>query len=387
MRLFVQIPCLNEEATLPMVLAGIPKQIDGVDEIHILVVDDGSSDRTVEVARALGVEHFVFHTRNMGLARSFRDGVDYALQHGADIVVNTDGDNQYPQERIADLVQPILHGEADIVIGDRQTKTIAHFSPFKKLMQGIGSNVVNFAAETDLPDAASGFRAYSREALVRLNVVTQFSYCMETIIQAGNKRLRIASVAITTNPKTRESRLFKNIFQHMGRSAQAIMRSYIMFKPHAVFLTLGLIFLVGALIPFGRFLVLTWMGVAGDHIQSLILGSAMLVGALLSIALLVISDMLRTNRTLVEDALERIKLLQYAPDRQLDPKVGAAQDAARHPSLAVSAEAVEAVLSRHDAGGGGDTSEAPIAREHEVDESLTAAAGSQPDLRESASSH
>jgi glycosyltransferase involved in cell wall biosynthesis len=366
MRLFIQIPCLNEEATLPMVLETIPKHIDGVDEIHILVIDDGSSDRTVEVARELGVEHFVFHTRNMGLARSFRDGVDYAMQHGADIVVNTDGDNQYPQDRIGDLVQPILRGEADIVIGDRQTRTIAHFSAFKKLMQAIGSHVVNFAAETDLPDAASGFRAYSRESLVRLNVVTQFSYCMETIIQAGNKRLRIASVPVTTNAKTRESRLFKNIFQHMGRSGQAIMRSYVMFKPHAVFLTLALVFLVGAAVPFGRFLVLTWMGVAGDHIQSLILGSAMLVGALLSIALLVISDMLRTNRTLVEDALERIKLVQYAPERLIDPNTVSMMDAAHHPSLPVSAHAVAAVLGRRDDG------DAPvgvvIAREHETGE-------------------
>ena len=358
MRIFIQIPCLNEETTLPLVLAGIPKQIDGVDEIHVLVVDDGSSDRTVEVARQLGVEHFVFHTRNMGLARSFRDGVDYALQHGADIVINTDGDNQYPQERIADLVQPILRGEADIVIGDRQTKTIAHFSGFKKIMQGVGSGVVNFAAETDLPDAASGFRAYSREALIRLNVVTQFSYCMETIIQAGNKRLRIASVPVKTNPKTRESRLFSNIFQHMGRSAQAIMRSYVMFKPHAVFLTLAVVFLVGAAIPFGRFLVLSLMGVAGDHIQSLILGSALLVGALLSIALLVISDMLRTNRTLVEDALERIKQLQYAPERIADPNAVRPDDAAQHPSLAISPLAVETVLS-------GAEPVATIAPEHE----------------------
>lgn len=342
MRLFIQIPCLNEEHTLPLVLSTIPKQIPGVDEIHILVVDDGSSDRTVEVARELGVQHFVFHTRNMGLARSFRDGVDYALQHGADIVVNTDGDNQYPQERIADLVQPILRGEADIAIGDRQTKTIEHFSPFKKFMQGVGSSVVNFAAETDLPDAASGFRAYSRESLIRLNVVTQFSYCMETIIQAGNKRLRIASVPIKTNPKTRESRLFSNIFQHMGRSGQAIMRSYIMFKPHAVFLTLAILFAVGAAIPFGRFLVLSWFGIAGDHIQSLIFGSAMLVGALLSVALLVISDMLRTNRTLMEDALERIKLVQYSPERQLDPRRVTLADAARHPSLPVSVEAAAA---------------------------------------------
>ena len=345
MRLFIQVPCLNEEQTLPLVLAGMPTHIDGIDEIHILVIDDGSTDRTVEVARGLGVKHFVFHTRNMGLARSFRDGVDYALQHGADIVVNTDGDNQYPQERIADLVAPILRGEADIVIGDRQTKTIEHFSAFKKLMQGIGSRVVNFAAETDLPDAASGFRAYSHESLIRLNVVTQFSYCMETIIQAGNKRLRVASVPIKTNPKTRESRLFKNIFQHMGRSAQAIMRSYVMFKPHALFVTLAIVFLVGAAIPFGRFLVLTWMGTAGDHIQSLILGSALLVGSLLSVALLVISDMLRTNRTLVEDSLERIKLLQYAPDRVIDPNRVGAADAAQHPSLPVSPTVVESLLA------------------------------------------
>lgn len=368
MRVFVQVPCLNEEATLPLVLKSIPKQIVGVDEVHVLVVDDGSTDRTVEVARELGVEHFVFHTRNMGLARSFRDGVDYALQHGADIVVNTDGDNQYPQERIADLVRPILNGEADIVVGDRQTKTIEHFSPFKKLMQNVGSTIVNFAAETDLPDAASGFRAYSRESLIRLNVVTQFSYCMETIIQAGNKRLRIASVAVKTNPKTRESRLFKNIFQHMGRSGQAIMRSYIMFKPHAVFLTMAALFFIGAVIPFGRFLALSWLGIAGDHIQSLIFGSAMLVGALLSVALLVISDMLRTNRTLVEDALERIKLLQYAPDRIVDPTTVTSADASHHPSLPVSADAVEALLTRHDLRElAEDPADAVVAREYEAD--------------------
>ena len=320
MRLFVQVPCLNEEATLPLVLDSIPQQIDGIDEIFVLVIDDGSTDRTVEVAREHGVQHFVFHTRNMGLARSFRDGVDYALQHGADIVVNTDGDNQYPQQSIAELVQPLLRGEADIAIGDRQTRTIEHFSPFKKVMQGVGSQVVNFAAETDLPDAASGFRAYSRESLIRLNVVTQFSYCMETIIQAGNKRLRIASVPIKTNPKTRESRLFDNIFQHMGQSGQAIIRSYIMFKPYAVFTTLALVFAIAAAIPFVRFLYLFISeGGTNGHLQSLVFGVGMLVAALLNVALLVISDMLRTNRVLLEDSLERIKLIQYADERLLDP--------------------------------------------------------------------
>jgi len=311
MKVFVQVPCLNEEATLPLVLKSIPKKIKNVDSIEILIIDDGSTDKTIEIAKKHGVTHFVKHTRNMGLARSFRDGIDYALKHGADIVVNTDGDNQYPQERIADLVQPIIAHEADIVIADRQTSKIAHFSPFKKAMQRFGSWVVNKAGGTDLPDAASGFRAYSRGSLYKLNVVTQFSYCMETIIQAGNKRLKIVSVPVTTNKKTRESRLFKNIGQHMMKSGQAIMRSYIMFRPYVVFVTIGTIFLVAGLIPFIRFAVLVIMKDSGSHIQSLIFGTAMLVAALLSFALVVISDLLRTNRILLEDQLERIKEIQY----------------------------------------------------------------------------
>ena len=312
MKVFIQVPCLNEEETLSAVLTSIPTQIDGVDQIEILIIDDGSTDRTVEVAQAHGVTHFVRHTRNMGLARSFRDGVDYALSHGADIVVNTDGDNQYPQDRIGDLVKPIIAGEADIVIADRQTQTIAHFSPFKKLMQRVGSQVVNRAASTELPDAASGFRAYSRASLLRLNVLTQFSYCMETIIQAGNKRLRIASVAVVTNAKTRESRLFKNAGHHMVKSASAIMRSYLMFNPYVIFATLAAVFGVLAVIPFGRFLIF-WVasGQTSGHVQSLIFGSIMSVAALLSLALGVISDLLRTNRILLEEQLERTKEMQY----------------------------------------------------------------------------
>ncbi|GAA3511944.1 glycosyltransferase family 2 protein [Georgenia daeguensis] len=317
MKLFVQVPCLNEEETLPLVLRSIPREIPGIDSVEILVVDDGSTDRTIEVAREHGVTHFVRHARNMGLARSFRDGVDYALAHGADIVVNTDGDNQYPQARITDLVQPIVRGEADVVIADRQTSKIEHFSPFKKAMQKVGSEVVNVAAGTDLPDAASGFRAYSKAALIRLNVVTQFSYCMETIIQAGNKRLRIESLPITTNAKTRESRLFKNIWQHMFKSGTAITRSYLMFKPHIVLGGLGTIMLVAALIPFVRFLVFWFMGTAGGHVQSLIFGTAMLVGALLSFALLIIADLLRTNRVLLEESLERLKEMQYRPPTEV----------------------------------------------------------------------
>lgn len=308
MKVFIQIPCLNEETTLPQVLASIPDRIDGVDELEILVIDDGSTDRTVEIARELGVKHFVHHTRTMGLARAFRDGVDYALAHGADVVVNTDGDNQYPQERIGDLVKPIFDGTADIVIADRQTQTIAHFSWFKKRMQRFGSWVVSRAASTDLPDAASGFRAYSRAALMRLNLITQFSYTMETIIQAGNKRLEIASVPVTTNPKTRESRLFKNIFHHMAKSGAAIVRSFLMHKPYVIFTTLTLFFGVLAAIPLGRFLYF-WIvdGDTGGHIQSLIFGAIMSVASLLSLALGVLSDLLRTNRVLIEEQLERVK--------------------------------------------------------------------------------
>ena len=312
MKLVVQIPCLNEEETLPLVLKSIPTEIDGVDEIEILVIDDGSTDRTVEVAREHGVTHFVWHVTTMGLARSFRDGVDYALSRGADIVVNTDGDNQYPQDRIGDLVRPILDGVAEIVIADRQTKSIAHFSPAKKQMQRVGSAVVNRAAGTDLPDAASGFRAYSRKSLLRLNIVTSFSYCMETIIQAGNKRMRVVSVPVVTNPKTRESRLFKNSAHHMARSASAIIRAYVMFKPYVVFLTLGSLLLLGGVVPFIRYAVL-WATHSnpGNHVQSLLVGLLLVTAALLSFALGILSDLQRTNRTLIEETLERVKSMQY----------------------------------------------------------------------------
>ena len=333
MKVFVQIPCLNEEQTLPLVLDTIPKELPGVDSVEVLIIDDGSTDRTVEVAKEHGVKHFVRHARNMGLARSFRDGVDYALAHGADIVVNTDGDNQYKQERIADLVAPVVAGEADIAIADRQTKKIAHFSPFKKVMQQVGSHVVNIAAETELPDAASGFRAYSKASLMRLNVITQFSYCMETIIQAGNKRLRIASVPIDTNPKTRESRLFNNIFQHMAKSGSAIMRAYLMFKPHTVLIWLAALTGVVGLVPFIRFLVFALMGQGGGHIQSLIFGLVLLTCSFLTLVLMIIADLQRTNRVLMEDVLERVKLLQYGEPKH--PLVG--QDAPVPAPLATGA--------------------------------------------------
>ena len=311
MRLVVQVPCLNEEQTLPAVLSSIPTQIPGIDEIIVLIIDDGSTDRTVEVAREYGVTHFVRHARNRGLGRSFHDGVQRALELGADIVVNTDGDNQYPQERITDLVQPIVRGEADIVIADRQVHLVEHFSGPKVALQKLGSKIVNKAAGTDLPDAASGFRAYSRDSLMLLNTITRFSYCMETIIQAGNKKLAIASIPITTNAKTRESRLFKSTRQHVLKSAGAIIRAYIMYKPYVIFSALAVLFGVLGLVPFVRYAVLQVEGNTGGHLQSLLVGTVLLVMSFLSVIIGILSDLLRTNRSLIEDTLEHTKKMRF----------------------------------------------------------------------------
>jgi glycosyltransferase involved in cell wall biosynthesis len=311
MKLVVQIPCLNEEKTLPEVLNTIPKKIDGIDEIIVLVINDGSKDKTVEVAKAHGVTHFVHHIGNKGLARSFHDGALYALSIGADILVNTDGDNQYPQDRIGDLVQPIIKGEADMVIADRQTHLIPHFSSSKKLFQKIGTKVLNSAAGTNVPDAPSGFRAYSREALLQINVVTRFSYAMETLIQAGNKRIKIASIKVTTNPKTRESRLFNSSAEHMAKSGVAIARSFLMYKPYMLFMPLAGILAILAAIPFLRYLWFYFIGDPGNHIQSLLVGSILFTAAFISLTLGVIADLIRINRTLIEESLEQQKRERY----------------------------------------------------------------------------
>jgi glycosyltransferase involved in cell wall biosynthesis len=311
LRLVVQVPCLNEEATLPLVLESIPKHIPGVDEIIVLIIDDGSTDRTVEVAKAHGVTHFVRHARNRGLGRSFHDGVQRALELGADIVVNTDGDNQYPQERIPDLVAPVVAGDADIAIADRQVHLVKHFSKLKVGLQKFGSRIVNMAAGTDLPDAASGFRAYSRESLMLLNTITRFSYCMETIIQAGNKKLKIASVPVTTNPKTRESRLFRSMRQHVLNSAGAIIRAYIMYKPYVIFSAFAVFFGVLGAIPFIRWAVLQFTPHPGGHLQSLLLGAVLLIMSFLSVIVGITSDLIRTNRMLIEDTLEHTKKVRF----------------------------------------------------------------------------
>lgn len=312
MKLVVQVPCLNEEKTLPLVLESIPKSIPGIKEIVVLIIDDGSSDKTVEVAKKYGVRHFVRHNRNQGLGRSFHDGVLKALELGADIVVNTDGDNQYPQEKIPELIKPIMQNEADIVIADRQTSKISHFSPFKKFLQRLGSKVVNIAAGTDLPDAVSGFRAYSRESLLRLNTITRFSYCTETIIQAGNKGLAISSIQIETNPKLRESRLFKSTFEHVRKSAITIIRAYIMYKPYMIFGSLALLLFLVGLLPFARFITLSLReGTVSGHVQSLLVGSIFMTCAFMCVVMNILADLIRVNRALQEDQLEQTKRLRF----------------------------------------------------------------------------
>lgn len=310
-KVFIQIPCLNEEKTLPLVLESIPKKISGVDEIEILVIDDGSTDKTVEVAKNHGVKHFVKHPSNIGLSRSFSNGLDYALAHGADIIINTDGDNQYPQDKIGDLVAPILDGKAEIVIGDRQTATLEHFSPLKRFLQRLGSRVVNMAAGTNVPDTVSGFRAYSRNAAIQMYTINTFSYCTETIIHAGRKGIPITSVAVGANPPTRKSRLFKNMWQHIFKSSGAIMKGYFMHQPWKIFVIPGVIMIALAFIPFVRYLVLLSLGTAGGHIQSLLLGAALFIIGCLFVGLGIIADLIKTNRILIQEALESSRKQRY----------------------------------------------------------------------------
>ena len=312
MKLIIQIPCFNEEAQLPLTLSHLPRQVPGFDAVEWLIIDDGSTDRTVEVARERGVDHIVRLTNNKGLAAAFQAGLDAGLKLGADVIVNTDADNQYEGEDIPKLVAPILRGQADMVVGDRQVGTIEHFSAGKKLLQRLGSWVVRQASSTRIPDTTSGFRAYNREAALQVQAVSKFTYTLETIIQAGKLLVAVDHVPIRTNPKTRESRLFPSTTAYVRRNAISIFRIYSQYEPLKVFWGGALLMGVPALVLFVRFLVLFIEDphTATGHVQSLIAGAVLFIAAMLLGALGVIGDLLAAQRTLSQRTFERVRRIE-----------------------------------------------------------------------------
>lgn len=311
MKLIVQIPCFNEENTLAITVSDIPREIEGINRVEILVIDDGSTDRTVDVAKAAGVDHIISNRGNKGLAFSFINGINACLKLGADIVVNTDGDNQYKGEFIPRLIAPIISGEADIVVGDRMTENIAHFSPLKKRLQKLGSLVVRLLSKTDVPDAVSGFRAFSRDAAMRTNIVSAYSYTVETIIQAGNKKLTVKSVPVETNPQTRPSRLMKSMPRFIMNQLNTMVRMYTMFKPMRVFFIIGFFCLFAAMIPLARFLVYYFMGMGEGHIQSLIFGAILFIIGFQVMVIALLGDVISFNRKLIEETLYRVKRMEF----------------------------------------------------------------------------
>ncbi len=316
MRLFIQIPCLNEEEHLPETVADLPREIDGITSIELLIIDDGSTDRTVAVARELGAHHILSFPHNRGLAFAHMNGIDACLRLGADIIVNTDADNQYCGEDIAKLVAPIVEGKADYVVGDRQTDKIAHFSPLKRFLQKLGSSVVRRVAGNNVLDTTSGFRAMSSRAARRLFVHNRFTYTLETVIQAGDARLTTANVAIRTNPMTRESRLFSSIPNYIRRNGLVIVRSYLMFQPLRTFVSLAIVFFfVGAGLV-GRFLFFYIRDPSySGYNQSLLIGVSSVVLAFVVAMMALLGDLLAANRRLLEDVLQRVRRveLQHAP--------------------------------------------------------------------------
>ena len=304
-KLIVMIPCYNEEKTLAAVIKSIPKKIPGIAKIETLVVDDGSTDNTYKAAKKLKVNHIVRHFNNKGLARSFETGLELALQKGADIIVNTDGNNQYPQKDIPKLIRPILKGKAKMVIADRQTDKIKYFSLTKKLFQKLGSAIVRIASGVNIPDAVSGFRAYSRQAAMQINITTDFSYVIETIIQAGKKKIPITSIPIKVNPKTRESRLYHGMWSHIKNSAATIVRVFTMYEPLKTFSYIsGVVFLAGLALGV-RYLYFNFLGKPGAHLQSLLLAAILLIVGFQIFLIGLVADLIAGNRKLMEKILDK----------------------------------------------------------------------------------
>jgi len=311
-KLIIQIPCLNEAETLPATLADLPRSIPGIDVIEVLVIDDGSRDGTADVARAAGVEHVVRLRRNKGLAAAFAAGIDAALKQGADFIVNTDADNQYGGHQIPLLLEPLLNGDADIVIGDRNIAEVKHMSWRKRQLQRLGSWVVRQVSSTSVPDTTSGFRAYTREAALRMTIVSEFSYTLESIIQAGKKRMAIAHVPIATNPRTRKSRLFDSVFSYVKRSAATIVRIYAMYEPLKIFSYIGLsVVAVGILLSM-RFVItyLTEPNATGRNLQSLIFGAVLMIVGFQVLLIGLLADVISANRKLLEDLVYRVRSLE-----------------------------------------------------------------------------
>ncbi len=330
MKLIIQIPCLNEANQLPLTLAELPRSVEGFDVVEWLVVDDGSTDDTVAVARREGVDHIVRLTNNKGLAAAFQAGLDACLKLGADVIVNTDADNQYYGPDVLRLVAPILEGRADMVVGDREVSQIEHFSPLKKGLQRVGSWVVRRASSTAVPDTTSGFRAYNREAAIQMLVVSRFTYTLETIIQAGKTLVALEHVPVRTNPVTRESRLFPSMWAYVRQNAISIFRIYAQYEPLRIFWSLAGVIGLAALAVWIRFIVAYAEGNGKGHVQSLILGAVLFIAAAVLWALGVIGDLLAAQRVMTQKTFERVRRIELQlgiPPSHYEPGPGA--DAAR----------------------------------------------------------
>ena len=311
MKLLIQIPCYNEAETLEIALNDLPRQIDGIDEIEYLIIDDGCTDNTVEVARNWGVHHIVSFTRNKGLAKGFMAGLDACLRNGADIIVNTDADNQYCADDIPKLIQPILEHKADIVIGERPIDETEHFSWIKKKLQHLGSWVVRKASHTDIPDAPSGFRAFSREAAMRINVINDYTYTLETIVQAGRNKMAIVSVPIRTNPELRKSRLFHSMFGYIKKSVLTILRALMMYKPLYCFTLVAAVPSVIGLLIGIRFMIYYFSGRGSGHTQSLMLACTLLIIGFITFVIGMLADVISANRKILEDTQYHIRKAYY----------------------------------------------------------------------------